>query len=150
MAHVEFIYDGHNTTIQCNENDKFEKIIQNFCTKLKKSKNQLLFLYDGQIISNHNLTFIELGNQIDKERKIISIIATDISGDNDSLSQKENIELKEKLNKANKTINEQKSEIQDLKYKITMVKSDTINQINNLMNTIENKNEQINQLKEKI
>ena len=80
----------------------------------------------------------------------MSIIVIYISGNNDSLTQKEIIELKEKLNKANKAIVDQKAEIQDLKYQITMVKSDSINQINNLMNTIEKKDEQINQLKEQI
>lgn len=151
MATFEFSFDGENITIQCNENDKFEKIIQNFCTKVQKSKDQLLFLYNGQNISNSNLTFIELANTVDKTRKIMSIIVINSSDNNDSLIQKEDIELKEKLNKANKTITEQKAEIQDLKYQITIIKSENINQINNdLMNIIEKKDEQINQLKEQI
>ena len=54
------------------------------------------------------------------------------------------------MRKANKTISTQKSEIQDLKYQITMNKNESIKQINNLMNIIEKKDEQINQLKEKL
>lgn len=108
MAKVEYIYDGHNLTIQCRENDKLEKIIQSFCAKIQKSKDQLHFIYSGQIISNYNLTFIELANSIDKTRKTMSIIVTDSSNNNDALTLEENRELKEKLNIANKTILEQK------------------------------------------
>ena len=150
MANVEFTYEGQYINIQCNENDKLEKIIQNFCIQIQKSKEQLHFLYSGQIISNYNLTFIELANQFDKARKILSIIVINSYYNNKSLIQKETIELKEKLDKADKTISTQKSEIQELKYQITMNKSESIKQINNLMNIIEKKDEQIYQLKEKL
>ena len=150
MANVEFNYQGHIIFIQCNENDKLEKIIQNFCIKVQKSKEQLYFLYGGQIISNYSLNFIELASQIDKSRKIMSILVIDNYDNNESSIQNWNIKLKEKLDKANKTISEQKAEIQDLKYQITMNKSESISQINNLMNTIEKKDEQINKLKEQI
>ena len=150
MTNVEFNYQGHIIFIQCNENDKLEKIIQNFCIKVQKSKEQLYFLYGGQIISNYSLNFIELASQIDKSRKIMSILVIDNYDNNESSIQNWNIKLKEKLDKANKTISEQKAEIQDLKYQITMNKSESISQINNLMNTIEKKDEQINKLKEQI
>ena len=150
MSNIEFIYEGQNLIIQCNENDKLEKIIQNFCTKVQKSKEKLNLLYNGRIVSNYNLTLMELANSVDKKRKSMSIIATDNCNNNDTLTQIEKSQLKEKLNKANKTISEQKSEIQDLKYQITLVKSESVNQINNLMNNIEKKDEQIKNLKGKI
>ena len=37
MANVEFSYQGQIILIQCNENDKLKKIIQNFCIKIQKS-----------------------------------------------------------------------------------------------------------------
>ena len=60
---------------------------------------------------------------------------------------KENKELKEKLIKMNKTIKELKEVIQELKYQIIMAKSESMNQIQNLMDTIEKKDEQIRKLK---
>ena len=62
----------------------------------------------------------------------------------------ENKQLKEKLTKAYKTKDELKAEIQELKYKISMAKSENMNQINNLMNTIEQKDEEIKKLNMKL
>ena len=120
------------------ENDKFESIVQKFCQKAQRNKGDLCFLYGGQII-NMNLTFKSLANSLDKQRKVISIIVTENDGKDDSILIKEIKDLKEKLLKANKTIEEQKTEIQDLKYKITMIKSEGMSKIKNLMETIENK-----------
>ena len=78
-------------------------------------------------------------NSLDKQRKVISIIVTENDGKDDSILIKEIKDLKEKLLKANKTIEEQKTEIQDLKYKITKVKNEGMSKIKNLMETIENK-----------
>ena len=150
MANIEFSYNGQDINIQCNENDKLEKIIQNFCSKSQKPKGQLHFLYGGQIITNYNLTFNELANSFDKTRKKLSILVIDNYFNNASLNQNENRELKEKLDKANKTILEQKREIQDLKYQMNLFENENINQINDLMNTIEMKDELIKQLKDQI
>ena len=43
MANVEFNYQGQIILIQCNENDKLKKIIQNFCIKVQKSSENLCF-----------------------------------------------------------------------------------------------------------
>ena len=150
MANVEFNYQGQIILIQCNENDKLKKITQNFCIKVQKSKEQLCFLYSGQIIFNYDLTFNELASQIDKSRKMMSVLAIHNYFNNESSHQNSYLEFKEKLDKADKTISEQKAQIQDLKYQITIVKSESMNKINNLMNIIEKKNEQLNQLKEQI
>ena len=149
MAKVVLLYEGQKIDIQCDENDKLETIIQRFCEKVQKSKDNLLFLYGGQFVQK-NSTFINLANSVDKTRKTISIIVTEKEEDNNALLIKENKELKEKLNKANKTIEEQKIEINELKYKITMVKSEGMNQINSLMETIEKKDKQIKELKEQL
>lgn len=150
MTNVEFNYQGGIILIQCNENDKLKKIIQNFCIKVQKSKENLCFLYGGQIISNYDLTFNELASQIDKSRKMMSVLVINTYYNNESSNQNSILEFKEKLDNADKTISEQKAQIQDLKYQITMVKSESMNQINNLMNIIEKKDEQLNQLKEQM
>ena len=149
MTKVVFLHEGQKIDIQCDENDKLETIIQRFCEKVQKNKDNLLFLYGGQFVQK-NSTFINLANSLDKTRKTISIIVTEKEEDNNALLLKENKELKEKLNKANKTIEEQKTEINELKYKITMIKSEGMNQINSLMETIEKKDKQIKELKEQL
>ena len=146
MAKVEFMYEGQKIDVYCNEKDKFSKVIQKFCSKAQKNMNDLCFLYNGKIV-DINLTFFSLANSFDKERKIISLIVTDQYAKNDSKLIKENKELKEKLLEAYKKIEEQKQEIEDLKYKMTITKSEGMNQINNLMNIIEKKDKQIMELK---
>ena len=146
MAKVEFMYEGQKIDVYCNEKDKFSKVIQKFCSKAQKNMNDLCFLYNGKIVDT-NLTFFNLANSFDKKRKIISLIVTDQYAKNDSKLIKENKELKEKLLEAYKKIEEQKQEIEDLKYKMTITKSEGMTQINNLMNIIENKDKQIKELK---
>ena len=70
---------------------------------------------------------------------------------NKNIYENEIKELKEKLNKANKIIDQKNIEIQDLKNQINSLKnlSDN-NQINDLKNEINIKNNQINELKHKL
>ena len=146
MAKVEFMFDGQKIDVFCNDTDKFAKIIQKFCTKVQRDSDNLCFLYNGQIV-NINLTFLNLANSIDKKRKVISLIVFEQYAKNDSKFIKENKELKDKLFQAYKKIDEQKEEIEELKYKMTIIKSESMNQINNLMKTIEDKEKQIKELK---
>ena len=70
---------------------------------------------------------------------------------NINLYEKEIKELKEKLNKANKIIEKQTLEIQELNNQINKLRNiDNNNQINNLKNEINIKNNQINELKQKL
>ena len=69
----------------------------------------------------------------------------------DDEKEKEIKELKEKLNKANKVIENQKIEIQELKNKINSFKNINNNsEIKNLKNEIDIRNDQINKLKEQL
>ena len=47
MSTIDFIYNEATTTIQCNDNDKIEDIIQKFCKKINKNKDSLYFIYGG-------------------------------------------------------------------------------------------------------
>ena len=70
---------------------------------------------------------------------------------NTNLYENEIKELKEKLNKANKIIERQTLEIQELNNQINKLRNiDNNNQINNLKNEINIKNNQINELKQKL
>ena len=75
MAEVIFNYEGINTIIQCDENEKIEEIIKTFLIKINDSQNNnLVYLYNGQKI-NQELTFKEQANDIDKNRKKMYILA---------------------------------------------------------------------------
>jgi glutamyl/glutaminyl-tRNA synthetase len=54
------------------------------------------------------------------------------------------------LNKANKIIDKQKIEIQDLKNQLNSFKNIDMNKINNIQNEINNKNNQLNQLRQQL
>ena len=54
------------------------------------------------------------------------------------------------MNKANKIIDKQKIEIQDLKNQLNSFKNIDMNKINNLQNEINNKNNELNQLREQL
>ena len=75
MAEVIFNYEGINTIIQCDENEKIEEIIKTFLIKINDSQNNnLVYLYNGQKINNE-LTFKEQANELDKNRKKTYILA---------------------------------------------------------------------------
>ena len=73
MATVLFIYNGAETKIQCNINDKMRVIVDKFIFKIKIEVNKAKFLYGGNQV-NFDLTFFEQANQIDKQRKIMNIL----------------------------------------------------------------------------
>ena len=107
MAKVEFLYNGFKIDVHCNEYDIFGNIILKFGSKIKKNIGNLCFLYGGQIINKH-LTFIQLANSIDRQRKIISIIVTDNYNNSNTFAVlNENKKLKEKLIEVNQKIESQ-------------------------------------------
>jgi len=76
MALALFLYNGIETKIHCNIDEKMSSIINKFIFKSKIDVNKAQFLYNGNQI-NFNLTFFEQANQIDKQRKIMSILVYD-------------------------------------------------------------------------
>ena len=76
MAEIIFNYEGVNTTIQCNENDKIKDIINKFLIKIQKQEDNLYYLYNGNKINNE-LTFNEQANELDKNRKIMNVLVND-------------------------------------------------------------------------
>ena len=84
MAQVEFHYNGTSTIIQCQEEQNFNEICQNFITKSNLNENEINYFYDGKGGSqfNKNLTFKQMANYLDKERKKMDILI--ISGENNN------------------------------------------------------------------
>ena len=75
MAEAIFNYEGINTTIQCELNDRMKDIIAKFVIKIENKENNLYYLYNGTKI-NYELTFNEQENDIDKNRKKMNILVT--------------------------------------------------------------------------
>ena len=80
MAEVTFNYKGIETIIQCNINDKMKDIINKYLIRIKKGKDNLYYLYNGNKI-NYELTFNEQANDLDKNRNKMNIIVTDTDED---------------------------------------------------------------------
>ena len=76
MAEVIFKYNGIDTLIQCKIEDKFKEITKKFCNKIEIDINDLIFIYEGEIL-NLELEFKEVANQIDKENKKMNISVYD-------------------------------------------------------------------------
>ncbi len=76
MAQVEFQYNGINTIIQCQENQKMSEICDKFISKSNLNENELIYFYDGKVGAqfDKNLTFYQMANSIDKSRKKMNIL----------------------------------------------------------------------------
>ena len=76
MAQIEFQYNGIITVIQCQEDQKMSDIFHNFTFKSNINENEINYSYNGKIItqSDKNLTFNQIANKIDKERKKMNIL----------------------------------------------------------------------------
>ena len=81
MCIVEIEYKGKNISIQIQRETKFEEIFKKFEEKIGIEKISLLFLYSGNIITNYQLTFDQVANNIDKERNKMNILAVEIESD---------------------------------------------------------------------
>ena len=68
MAEAIFNYEGINTTIQCELNEKMKDIIGKYLIKIENKENNLYYLYNGTKIY-YELTFNEQANDIDKNKK---------------------------------------------------------------------------------
>ena len=52
MEEIEFSYKGINTTIKCDSNDSFVKVIEKLSKKIEINLNSVNFLYSGSQIQN--------------------------------------------------------------------------------------------------
>ena len=93
MAQIDFVFNGNITTIQCNVNDKFKDIINNYASKTGNNINKVYYLYSGQKIENYELTFNDISNEIDKKRNKMNIQI--INGENINNDNNKKIKSKE-------------------------------------------------------
>ena len=77
MALVEFAYNGNKTFIQCKIDETMEEIIKSFLSKTEIKYENVYFLYDGKMLTEENLSFNEIANELDKNRKQMNIVVND-------------------------------------------------------------------------
>ena len=68
MAEIIFTYSGRDTLIQSKNGDKMKDICEQYCIKLPKDINKLMFIYSGKVI-NLELQLKDVINKMDKEKK---------------------------------------------------------------------------------
>ena len=79
-AVIEFIYGGLPTIIQCGKDIKLKDIYKNFKFKAKAEGKQLIYLYNGKVIQNEELTFNEIANPEDKTRNKMNVLVVEGEG----------------------------------------------------------------------
>ena len=72
MAEVKILYNGYQTVIQYDSNEKLEEIFKRFKIKINAENKELVYLYNGEIIKDENIIISKLGSE-----KIITILACD-------------------------------------------------------------------------
>ena len=123
MAKVIFTYKKIYSTFDCGIEEKIGIICQTFALKIYMDIDKLYFLYKGNNI-NKELTFEELADKMDKERKTINIIAIEINNDlNNGINKSEEKGKNNKLKDYKDKINYQFKNNPILKYKSDIIKT---------------------------
>ena len=89
QVEIEFVYDGVNTIIQCSNNVKLKDIYKNFKSKVQAEEKNLIYMYNGKVLQNDELSFNEIANSEDKRRNRMSVLV--IEGEGTIISQSESI-----------------------------------------------------------
>ena len=76
---VKFIYNGKNLIVQCNRYDIIGQIFHKFSIKSGKDINYLSFIYNGEAITDRNLSIDQIANFIDKNQNRMNILVYDIN-----------------------------------------------------------------------
>ena len=85
MSQIDFIYNNSKTIIQCQEEEKISEAIQKFMTKATKSKDDLVFIYNGNKL-DEELTFKEAANNIDKINNLMKVLVYDNLSEDEKVS----------------------------------------------------------------
>ena len=76
MTSVIFSYNGRETTIQCQAQNKMADICQKFSSKIDIDIDQIYFISKGNQL-NLDLTFFQLSGSVDKNSNVIKILVYD-------------------------------------------------------------------------
>ena len=72
MAEVKILYNGYETIIQYQSNEKLKEIFKRFKIKINAENKELVYLYNGEIIKDENIIISNLSSE-----RIILILAYD-------------------------------------------------------------------------
>ena len=89
MAKVIFKFNGTETLIQCQIEDKMKDICQKFSIKIQINIDKLMFIYGGDII-NLDMKYEEIVNRIDKQNLRMNILVYE-NNDINMINEKERI-----------------------------------------------------------
>jgi hypothetical protein len=72
MSEANFIYNGNQTLIPCKENDNLKDIFQKFKNKVNIKNKEIIYLYNGNKISDENKTIEQIFH-----KKLFNILVYD-------------------------------------------------------------------------
>ena len=142
MSKAIFIFNGTQTMIQCNNNEKMKEICQKFATKAQLKFDKMFFIYGGNKV-DYELTYERLANSIDFKNKSINVLAYEL----DNCSEKKLEDMGKKNNLTKENIRDIISEDLKIKGKELLIKhldgriykEDKVNEwIENILNDCEN------------
>ena len=77
LIQIELNFNGVNTTVQTGKDEKLKDISKSFRFKAKAEDKALIFMYNGNIIQNDELTFNEVANLEDKKRNKMNLLVVE-------------------------------------------------------------------------
>ena len=86
MSKVEFIFKGFPIIILCNDGDLMSNICHKFALKVSEDIKNLYFYYSGNEL-NLDLKYSEIINNIDKQRKCMSVLVNSVNDTDNSKQQ---------------------------------------------------------------
>ena len=134
---IEFNYEGRIINIQSNTDEKMEDIIKRFSNKTGKTKEELYFLYNGDML-NENLSCNSQAKEYDIKRNKMSIIVNnkldENSDEEESLVKSKYIICPECKESARILINDYKIELYECKngHKINNISINDFEKIQNI------------------
>ena len=72
MSEIKILYNGYQTIIQYQSNEKLKDIFKRFKTKINEENKELVYLYNGEKIKDENIIISELTSE-----KIFTILSYD-------------------------------------------------------------------------
>ena len=107
MSKIIFNYKGISTNIECKDQEKMKDIFDRFKSKIKIDNDDLVFLYNENII-NKESKFEEIIDEKDKKENKINVLVNE--NNKDEIKENNNIIIDNKKIKENDIKNENKKE----------------------------------------
>ena len=89
MPEVKIIYNGYQTIIQFQSNELLKEIFKRFVFKIKPENNELIFLYNGKLIKDDNITVSKLTSE--KELIILAFDSNNMNLSDNNLGKIDNV-----------------------------------------------------------